>query len=135
MHDFYQRTFSSPLELLALLKRNPQQDGAKLSDPEINQELLHAIYDHLDDLVSINNRVLFTQYIYCLGIFGMCIFKPDMKTMMQDAFCSVLFFHSFHSVNNILTTHFLSTSLLSLPNLSLKESSPVCLLQSGENRR
>lgn len=60
MHDFYQRTFSSPLELLAVLKRNPQQDGTKLSDPEINQELLNAIYDHLDDLVSINKRVLCT---------------------------------------------------------------------------
>ena len=36
----------------ALLKRNPDQEGAYATDPEINQELLFAIYDHLDDLVS-----------------------------------------------------------------------------------
>jgi hypothetical protein len=51
VHDFYQRTFSSPIEMNALLKRNPEQETAHATDPEINQELLFAIYDFLDDLV------------------------------------------------------------------------------------
>ena len=36
----------------ALLKRNPDEEAANLIDSGISLELLHAIYDHLDDLVS-----------------------------------------------------------------------------------
>ena len=58
IHDFYQRTFSSPIELNALMKRNVDADTSfpmQLNDSNINTELLYAVYDHLDDLVSGKN--------------------------------------------------------------------------------
>lgn len=36
----------------ALLKRDPDEETAKMTDSGISLELLHSIYDHLDDLVS-----------------------------------------------------------------------------------
>lgn len=53
VHDFYQRTFSSPIELNALLKQDPDQESASDEESGICLTLLYAIYDHLDDLVSL----------------------------------------------------------------------------------
>lgn len=59
VHDFYQRTFSSGVELNALLKKNPDQSDAKIDDPEILVELLNEIYDRLNDLVCIPRSFFF----------------------------------------------------------------------------
>ena len=51
IHDFYQKTFSSAVEICAMFKRNPDQKDSKLTDPEIKTELLNEVHDQLDDLV------------------------------------------------------------------------------------
>ena len=53
VHDFYQRTFSSPVEMNALLKLDPEEQGRRIEDSGVSLSLLHAIYDHLEDLVSL----------------------------------------------------------------------------------
>jgi hypothetical protein len=40
----------------ALLKRDPDDETGKITDSGINLELLHAIYDNLDDLVRRRRR-------------------------------------------------------------------------------
>lgn len=52
IHALYERTFSSLVELNALFKENPDTDGAKIHDPELKMDLLHAMYDEMDRLVS-----------------------------------------------------------------------------------
>lgn len=52
IHDFYQQTFSSPIELVALLKRFPEKSSARIDDPELKVELLNELHDHINDLVS-----------------------------------------------------------------------------------
>ena len=52
IHDFYERTFSSTIEMNALFKRTPDQKGAKINDPEIKSELLNEVHDQMDDLVK-----------------------------------------------------------------------------------
>jgi hypothetical protein len=51
LHDFYEKTFSSFVEINALFKQNPDQESAKIKDPEIKTELLFTVYDQLNDLV------------------------------------------------------------------------------------
>lgn len=52
VQEFYEQTFSSLVELNALFKENPNQDDAKLEDPEIKIDLLHAVYDTLEELLT-----------------------------------------------------------------------------------
>lgn len=40
------------MELNSFVKEDPQVDGAKLEDPQIKMNLIYAIYDELDQLVS-----------------------------------------------------------------------------------
>ncbi|KAI1301906.1 putative E3 ubiquitin-protein ligase HECTD2 [Halotydeus destructor] len=52
VHDFYQRTFSSPIEMCALFKRHTDHRTAKINDAEVKKELLDSVHDHMDDLPS-----------------------------------------------------------------------------------
>lgn len=51
IHDFYQKTFSSSVEMCSLFKQNTDQKSAKYNDPEIRTELLNEVYDQMDNLV------------------------------------------------------------------------------------
>lgn len=53
IHDLYQQTFSSPIELMALLKRFPEKSSARIDDPELKVELMNELHDHINDLVMI----------------------------------------------------------------------------------
>ncbi|XP_052132072.1 probable E3 ubiquitin-protein ligase HECTD2 isoform X1 [Frankliniella occidentalis] len=53
------RTFDSYVELCALFKENPHQDGARLVDPDLKMDFLYAVYDALRELPnSIHKSVL-----------------------------------------------------------------------------
>ncbi|RWS05224.1 putative E3 ubiquitin-protein ligase HECTD2-like protein, partial [Dinothrombium tinctorium] len=67
IHDFYDRTFSSFVELNAVFKQNPEQEGAKINDPEINVELLNAVNDSIDDLNPMfNHQSSYNVFAYLL---------------------------------------------------------------------
>lgn len=52
LQNFMVQTFSSYLEMNALFKNDTGQDVAKLVDPEIKLELLDAVNDIIEELVS-----------------------------------------------------------------------------------
>lgn len=53
IHDLYQQTFSSPIELVSLLKHFPQKQSARIDDPELKVELMNELHDHINDLVRL----------------------------------------------------------------------------------
>ncbi|CAN7941504.1 unnamed protein product, partial [Ixodes pacificus] len=66
IQEFYEQTFSSLIELNALFKENPRQDDAKLEDPEIKNELLHAVYDMLEELPTYVSKAVLKGIINSL---------------------------------------------------------------------
>lgn len=85
IHDFYQRTFSSPIELNALMKRSASNDKSQLShdDCELNTQLLYAIYDHLDDLVSVAQSIrslLLLMANFCFTLFLLHCSLPSSRS-------------------------------------------------------
>lgn len=63
VHDFYQKTFSSSVEMCALFKKNMDQKGAKFNDPELRTELLNEVHDQMDNLVG-----SFCLFVHCQWI-------------------------------------------------------------------
>ncbi|KAL1434216.1 hypothetical protein MTO96_011858 [Rhipicephalus appendiculatus] len=66
VQEFYEQTFSSLVELNALFKENPNQDDAKLEDPEIKIDLLHAVYDILEELPAYVSKAVLKGIINSL---------------------------------------------------------------------
>ncbi|RWS26545.1 putative E3 ubiquitin-protein ligase HECTD2-like protein [Leptotrombidium deliense] len=68
VHDFYERTFSSFIELNSLFKVNPEEQNAKSQDPEIKVELLNAVNDGIDDLPSFIRKTVLKGIVSCFTI-------------------------------------------------------------------
>ncbi|XP_037506563.2 probable E3 ubiquitin-protein ligase HECTD2 [Rhipicephalus sanguineus] len=66
VQEFYEQTFSSLVELNALFKEHPNQDDAKLEDPEIKIDLLHAVYDILEELPAYVSKAVLKGIINSL---------------------------------------------------------------------
>ncbi|XP_034243810.1 probable E3 ubiquitin-protein ligase HECTD2 [Thrips palmi] len=74
---FYMRTFDSYVELCALFKENPNQDGARLVDPDLKMDFLYAVHDALKEvptnvhksvLKSMINAICQENIMYALGL-------------------------------------------------------------------
>ncbi|XP_054168637.1 probable E3 ubiquitin-protein ligase HECTD2 [Oppia nitens] len=67
LHDFYEQTFSSNIELNALFKVNANQSDAKSHDPEINIIFLYTVYDELNNLPSFISKTVLKGVIASLS--------------------------------------------------------------------
>eukprot|EP00095_Tigriopus_kingsejongensis_P012673 maker-scaffold22_size673200-snap-gene-2.20 protein:Tk12673 transcript:maker-scaffold22_size673200-snap-gene-2.20-mRNA-1 annotation:"e3 ubiquitin-protein ligase hectd2" len=66
LQSFIESTFRSPASICSTFKHNPNQDGARMDDPEIDYELLFAIYDSVKAMNVTMQKSLIRSAVSCL---------------------------------------------------------------------
>ncbi|KAI5740517.1 hypothetical protein M8J76_004713 [Diaphorina citri] len=66
LQRFYMRSFDSFAELCALFKNNPNQEDARLEDPDLNMDLVYTVHDALKDMPSVIGKTVLKSMINSL---------------------------------------------------------------------
>lgn len=66
VQQFFETTFKNPARLCATFKKTPMQDGARLDDPELDQDLLFAVFDSVKSLNVSVQKTLIRSTVSCL---------------------------------------------------------------------